>query len=64
MHLDKDFPGDRESNCHALMKPISAKQDGKKGWTIIHQCQKCHKKINNKTAEDDNFDEIIQLTQL
>lgn len=46
------------------MIPIGAKQDGKKGWTIIHRCQKCKKTINNKSAPDDNFEEIIQLTQL
>ncbi|PIR54997.1 hypothetical protein COU74_04655 [Candidatus Peregrinibacteria bacterium CG10_big_fil_rev_8_21_14_0_10_36_19] len=64
LHLDKDSPGDRNSNCKALMKPISAIQDGKKGWMIIHKCTKCSKKIPNKSAPDDNFDEIIQLTQI
>jgi len=64
LHLDKTSPGDRESTCKALMEPISAIKDGKKGWMIIHKCTKCSKKIPNKSALDDNFDEIIQLTQI
>lgn len=64
LHLDKDFPGDRKSNCHALMAPISVEQTGKKGWMIYHKCTKCEKIIPNKAAEDDNFDKIIELTQL
>lgn len=64
MHVDKDFPGDRLSTCKCLMAPIKASQDGKKGWMIMHKCTKCGKIIPNKTAPDDNFEEIIQLTQL
>ena len=63
-HLDQAFPGDRQSKCQNLMRPKSAKQDGKKGWQIEHICLRCHKKIYNKSAPDDNFEEIIQLTQL
>lgn len=64
LHVDKNFPGDRQSTCKNLMKPIKATQDGKKGWMIVHKCTKCDKIIPNKAADDDNFDEIIQLTQL
>ncbi len=44
------------------MKPIGAEHNGKKGWMIIHKCLKCAKIIPNKAAEDDDFDQIIQLT--
>ena len=64
LHLDKNSPGDRLSKCKSLMKPIKAEQNGKKGWMIMQECTKCSKKIPNKAATDDNFDEIIQLTQL
>ena len=45
------------------MKPISADQSGKKGWVINHKCEKCGKMIPNKTADDDSFDKIIELSQ-
>ncbi len=63
LHLDKENPGDRLSNCKSLMEPISITQSGKKGWIIIHRCKKCKKTIQNKSANDDNFQEIIKLSQ-
>lgn len=63
LHVDKDNPGDRQSTCNSLMQPISVYKDGKKGWMINHKCLKCNKLIPNKAANDDDFDEIIQLTQ-
>ena len=63
LHVDKKTPGDRKSTCKSLMKPISADQSGKKGWIINHKCEKCGKTIPNKTADDDNFDKIIELSQ-
>lgn len=62
LHLDKEFPGDRKSECKNLMQPINIEQNKKKGWMIIHKCQKCQKIIPNKAAEDDNFDKIIELS--
>ena len=63
LHVDKDIPGDRASECHGLMISIQVDQDGKKGWIVSHKCQKCGKIISNMTAPDDNFDKIILLTQ-
>jgi hypothetical protein len=63
LHLDKENPGDRQSNCKGLMKPVGINKNGKKGWMIIHQCAKCKKTIPNKAAPDDNFEEIIKLSQ-
>lgn len=62
-HVDDKNPGDRNSPCKALLKPIFATQNSKKGWIIHHKCTKCGKEIPNKAAEDDNFDLIIELTQ-
>lgn len=62
LHLDKESPGDRLSDCHHLMAPISISKNKKKGWMIHHQCQKCAKEIPNKAAEDDNFEQIIALS--
>lgn len=63
MHLDQESPGDRESDCHGLMQAYAISQNGKKGWMIHHNCLKCHKKILNKSAPDDNSDLIIELSR-
>ncbi|MDD3646570.1 MAG: RNHCP domain-containing protein [Candidatus Gracilibacteria bacterium] len=59
-HLDKDFPGDRSSDCGGLMQPIGIDNKKNKGWMIKHRCLKCGKEILNKVAPDDNFLEFIQ----
>lgn len=64
LHLDQDAPGDRLSSCQSLMRPVTVYQDGKKGWMIKHKCLKCSKIIPNKSAPDDNFDQIIELSQI
>jgi hypothetical protein len=37
------------------MKPSAIDQDGKKGWMIVHRCEKCGKTIRNKAAPDDDL---------
>jgi hypothetical protein len=37
------------------MEPLSLDHDGKKGWMIVHLCQKCGKQIPNKAAPDDEI---------
>ncbi len=61
-HLDEKNPGDRLSECHSLMEPIKVLHNGKKGWMISHLCKRCKKIIDNKSALDDDFDKIIELT--
>lgn len=60
-HLDKDFPWDRASECHALMKPVWKDHKKNKGWMVIHECIICWKKIPNKLAEDDNLELFWKL---
>lgn len=62
LHLDESNPGDRQSDCHGLMTPFKIDHSGKKGWMIYHKCEKCGKIIPNKTADDDNFEEIIKIS--
>jgi len=60
-HVDDRVPGDRTSDCQSLMKPIEVVQ--KKGkWRICHQCVGCGKKTWVDSANEDNFDIIIQLS--
>lgn len=62
LHVDKDYPGDRASLCHGLMKPIFL--DGTADNFIIHhQCTKCGKIIKNKVAKDDDKEALIELAQ-
>ncbi len=63
LHVDEKTPGDRQSDCKGLLIPVGVIQNGKKGWIIKHKCKKCGKEITNKAAEDDNFDQIIKLSQ-
>jgi ribosomal protein L37AE/L43A len=53
-------PGDRASACGGLMAPVAveAKKDG---WAILHRCLKCGKERKNKSAGNDNFDEILKI---
>lgn len=64
LHVDENSPGDRKSACFGLMEPVSIDHSGKKGWIVLHKCQKCGKMMKNKEAPDDNFDRIIELTKI
>ncbi|HDR8112505.1 TPA: RNHCP domain-containing protein [Bacillus cereus] len=48
-HLD-NTPGDRNSLCKGLMKPLDLEYSNKKGYQIIHQCLQCNKIQKNKVA--------------
>ncbi len=61
LHVDKEVPGDRLSNCGGLMEPIGV--DMKHGQNIIiHRCQKCGKEMRNKASEKDNLEAILKLS--
>ena len=60
-HVDIN-PGDRSELCHGLLKPIGLEIDSKKGYVILFQCQKCGKITKNKSAEDDDMNQIITLS--
>lgn len=60
-HVDIN-PGDREAKCGGMMKPIEVEIKGME-YSIIHQCIKCGHKKKNKTAPDDNFDEVIKISK-
>ncbi|WP_019008033.1 RNHCP domain-containing protein [Deinococcus aquatilis] len=51
-HVDI-LPGDRASTCHGLMAPVGVEQSGKKGWVLVHECQKCGFVGRNRAALDD-----------
>ena len=58
-HVDIN-PGDRASNCRALMKPIF--QEISNGEQIItHECIKCGHQKRNKISLGDNLEELLKL---
>lgn len=50
-HVDNKC-GDRLNKCHGIMAPINIDYSGKKGYMIVHQCQRCHEIKRNKVAID------------
>lgn len=59
-HVDI-MPGDRANNCHGLLVPIGIEKY-KNTYKIIYKCNKCNKIHKNIMATDDNYDEIITLS--
>jgi len=62
LHVDKDIPGDRQSDCKGLLVPISLEFKKKKGYIIVYKCQRCGEIKRNKAAKDDNYDLILELS--
>ena len=66
LHVDI-LPGDRQNECRGQMEPIGAVTDPRKGYIIIHKCQKCGKIGRNKAAygcsgQQDDLNLLIGLT--
>jgi hypothetical protein len=59
-HVDVN-PGDRKAICNGLMKPVSVERK-KDEYIIIHRCELCRTTKKNKTAPNDNFEQILKLT--
>ena len=65
LHVDV-LPGDRANPCGGLLRPVKTEPDPKKGFVIVHRCEKCGATVRCKAAlrgntPDDN-DLLIRLT--
>ncbi len=60
VHLD-NTPGDRASNCHGVMEPVSVWVRKNNEWAIIHRCKVCGKLCSNRIAADDNPMKLLSL---
>ena len=49
VHVDVN-PGDRANTCLGRLRPIRTEPDPKKGFVIIHRCEKCGEIRRNKAA--------------
>ena len=66
-HVDI-MPGDRASDCGGVMRPIRVEISSKKGYVIVHKCEKCGYESKNRTAHEaeiqpDDIKKIILLTK-
>lgn len=62
LHVDNN-PGDRSCTCLGEMMPVSVEYNNKKGYVITYKCKKCGYIHKNKTATDDNFEEILKIVK-
>ena len=61
IHVDEN-PGDRQSRCGGLMKPIGlTKKNGED--KIIHYCQKCGQEKINRLSENDNQEALLVINK-
>lgn len=56
LHVDRDLPGDRSSECRGLMEPVALVRSSK-GFQIVHRCQKCGVEKKNIVAHGRQEDE-------
>lgn len=59
-HVDEEIPGDRASECRALMKPIEISYLSGK-FKIRYRCSKCRHEFWVWAAEEDNREELMEL---
>lgn len=60
IHVDEE-PGDRESECHGVMEPISVWVRKNGEWALIHRCKVCGKLSSNRIAADDSPVKLMSI---
>ena len=60
IHVDQK-PGDRRSDCQALMEPIAIWVQPRGEWSLVHRCQGCGGLNSNRIAGDDNAFVLMSL---
>ena len=66
LHVDNN-PGDRANPCRGIMRPVAVETDPKKGYVIVHKCDKCGAVKRNRAAygiknQPDDLNMLIRLT--
>lgn len=67
LHVDNQ-PGDRQSNCGALMSPVELAHPTGKKLAVVHRCGACGQQSTNRLALDDaqqpdSYEAIARLQQ-
>ena len=60
-HVDIN-PGDRGAECQGMMEPVGLVVAGH-SQSIIHRCLKCGKTMQNKVADTDQINAVIELSR-
>ncbi|MFZ6015838.1 MAG: RNHCP domain-containing protein [Patescibacteria group bacterium] len=60
-HVDND-PGDRESDCGGMMKPVGVEVKHGEIIRVAHKCQKCGFERPAPVTPKDNTDELIRIS--
>lgn len=65
IHVDVN-PGDRANECRGALRPIRTEPDPKKGFVVIHKCERCGEIRRNRAALEGNTPDdkrlLIKLT--
>ena len=66
LHVDIN-PGDRANACGGPLRPVRAEPDAKRGYVILHRCEKCGGTSRCRAAHEakvqpDDLNLIIALT--
>jgi uncharacterized Zn finger protein len=55
-------PGDRQSDCGGILRPVGVEPHKNKGQQILHKCEKCGMIRRNIVADDDDFSVIVEVS--
>ena len=66
LHVDI-LPGDRQNPCGGILRPVRAEPDARRGYILIHRCEKCGATVRNRAAHEakvqpDDINKLIKLT--
>jgi ribosomal protein L37AE/L43A len=61
-HVDREIPGDRESDCRGLMEPVRVLYE-KGEYKIIYKCTKCNHEFRVRAGEGDDQEELLKLVK-
>ena len=62
LHVDI-IPGDRENTCRGVLEPIAVESSAKKGYVIVFKCKSCGNISRNKSASDDDFNKLLEISR-
>ena len=67
LHVDVN-PGDRAAGCGGIMRPVRVEPDARRGYVIIHRCERCGHESRNRAAHEasvqpDDIGLLISLTR-
>lgn len=66
LHVDIN-PGDRANSCGGLLRPVRAEPHAKRGYVIVHRCERCGtisrcRAAHEAKVQPDDIELIIRLT--